>query len=75
MISEEGDSYLSIFSISLAFWLPWQPITRAPQAGQYNAQSSFYHMEKVLTGILYSPFKWRDHRVKVGKILSILTIL
>ena len=34
----------------------------------------FYHMEKVLIGILYSPVKWRDNRVKVDKILFIKTL-
>ena len=29
------------------------------------AQSPFYHKEKVLTGILNSPFKWRDNTVKI----------
>ena len=31
--------------------------------------------KKILTGILNSPVKWRDNRVKVDKILSILAIL
>ena len=51
------------------------PITRASQAGQYMPIHHFIIWKQVLKGILNSPVKWRDNRVKVDKILSILAIL
>ena len=69
-----GDNYLSFFHF-LAFWFPWQPITRVPQVGQYMPVHHFITWKKVLIGIFNSPFKWRDNREKVDKIHSFLTIL
>ena len=39
------------------------------------ASDHFIIWKTVSTGILNSPVKWRDNRVKVDKILSILAIL
>ena len=71
MISEEIIIQIFFPIFILAFWFPWQPITRASQAGQYMPIHYLIIWKKVLTGILNSPVQWRDNRVKVDKILSI----
>ena len=75
MISEE--IIISAFSPFFGILVSMATNNKSTTSGAIYmyAQSPCYLMEKNLTGILNSPYKWRDNRVKVGKILSILAIL
>ena len=72
--SQPNRAFFLLFSLFLAFWFRWQTIKEHRKRGNIRPLP-FYKMEKVLTGILNNPFKWRANRAKVGKMLFISAIL